>query len=80
MSLKHQRHTDCLIVLAFVPERVTCPSLVARSAGGPPVAHALDTPTAPNPASAPPTTALRCMNSRRVGILPSLLKMVEKYE
>src|SRR5678815_2159676 len=80
MSLKHQRHTDCLIVLDFADARVTCPSLVARSTV-PLVAHAVEVPTAPKPASAPPTTALRCMNSRRVGIRTSLLRHVgENYQ
>src|SRR5690349_13953533 len=68
MSLKHQRQTDCLIALAAPRAGITALSRADRCAApcaAPPEAHAL---TLPNPASAPPTIALRCMNSRRLGI------------
>ena len=67
MSLKHHRQTDCLIGLAAPRAGITALSSAERC-GAPPDAHA------PTPASAPPTSALFCTNSRRLGMTLSWLR------
>jgi hypothetical protein len=84
MSLKHHRQTDCLIALfglaGCVPVLRAPGALIAPPAV-PPVApldaQAADTPTAPRPASAPLTSALRRMKSRRVGMAVFRLEVDE---